>query len=123
MSFKIIALTSMVLLASVAHAEGDAKRGQKLYDECIACHAPERGAQQGVGPSLFGVIGRKAGDNNDFRFSPALKRSGIVWSERELDAYIADPQKKIPANRMPYSGMSDARDRADLLAYILVNFK
>ena len=123
MSFKIIALTSMVLLASVAHAEGDAKRGQKLYDECIACHAPERGAQQGVGPSLFGVIGRKAGDNNDFRFSPALKRSGIVWSERELDAYIADPQKKIPANRMPYSGMSDARDRADLLAYILANFK
>ena len=123
MSFKIIALTSMVLLASVAHAEGDAKRGQKLYDECIACHAPERGAQQGVGPSLFGVIGRKAGDNNDFRFSPALKRSGIVWSERELDAYIADPQKKIPANRMPYSGMSNARDRADLLAYILVNFK
>jgi cytochrome c len=123
MSFKIIALTSMVLLASVAHAEGDAKRGQKLYDECIACHAPERGAQQGVGHSLFGVIGRKAGDNNDFRFSPALKRSGIVWSERELDAYIADPQKKIPANRMPYSGMSDARDRADLLAYILVNFK
>jgi cytochrome c2 len=123
MSFKIIALTSMVLLASVAHAEGDVKRGQKLYDECIACHAPERGAQQGVGPSLFGVIGRKAGDNNDFRFSPALKRSGIVWSERELDAYIADPQKKIPANRMPYSGMSNARDRADLLAYILVNFK
>jgi len=123
MGLKIIALTSMVLLASVAHAEGDAKRGQKLYDECIACHAPERGVQQGVGPSLFGVIGRKAGDNNDFRFSPALKRSGIVWSERELDAYIADPQKKIPANRMPYSGMSDARDRADLLAYILVNFK
>jgi cytochrome c len=123
MGLKIIALTSMVLLASVAHAEGDAKRGQKLYDECIACHAPERGAQQGVGPSLFGVIGRKAGDNNDFRFSPALKRSGIVWSERELDAYIADPQKKIPANRMPYSGMSDARDRSDLLAYILANFK
>ena len=123
MSLKIIALTSMLLLTSVAHAEGDVKRGQKLYDECIACHAPERGAQQGVGPSLFGVIGRKAGDNNDFRFSPALKRSGIVWSGRELDAYIADPQKKIPANRMPYSGMSDARDRADLLAYILVNFK
>lgn len=123
MNVKIIALTSMVLLASVAHAEGDVKRGQKLYDECIACHAPERGAQPGVGPSLFGVVGRKAGEVADFRYSPALKRSGIVWSERELDAYIADPQKKIPANRMPYSGMAEARDRADLLAYIVANFK
>ena len=121
MGLKIIALTSMVLLASVAHAEGDAKRGQKLYDECIACHAPER--ERWFMMHAASAIGRKAGDNNDFRFSPALKRSGIVWSERELDAYIADPQKKIPANRMPYSGMSDARDRADLLAYILVNFK
>ena len=54
MGLKIIALTTMVLLTSVAHAEGDAKRGQKLYDECIACHAPERGAQQGVGPACSG---------------------------------------------------------------------
>lgn len=122
MNVKIIALTSMVLLASVAHAEGDVKRGQKLYDECIACHAPERGAQPGVGPSLFGVVGRKAGEVADFRYSPALKRSGIVWSERELDAYIADPQKNP---RQPHAvlGMAEARDRADLLAYIVANFK
>ena len=81
------------------------------------------GAQHGVGPTLFGVIGRKAGGLSDFRYSPAMKRSGVTWTEGELDAYIADPQKKIPANRMPYSGMPEARDRADLIAYLMATFK
>ena len=77
----------------------------------------------GVGPNLHGVIGRKAGEVADFRYSPAMKRSGVTWSERELDAYIAEPQKKIPGNRMPYSGMPEARDRADLIAYLMATFK
>ena len=54
----------------------------------------------------------------DFRYSPAMKRSGIGWTPETLDKYIADPQAFIPANRMPYAGMSDANDRADLIAYL-----
>ena len=71
-----------------------------------------------VGPSLHGVFNRKAGELADFRFSPALKRSGITWTAQSLDTFIADPQKIVPANRMPYAGMPDADDRADLIAYL-----
>lgn len=118
-----IIAAAALLAAGNAAAAGDAKRGQKMFDECVACHSTERGAQNGVGPSLYGVIGRKAGEVADFRYSPAMKRSGISWNERELDAYIADPQKRVPANRMPYSGMPEARDRADLIAYLMATFK
>ena len=111
------AATALFLLTGVAVAQGDAKRGQKLFEECHACHALERGVQ-GVGPSLYGVFGRRAAELDDFRYSPALKRSGITWTPKTLDVYIADPQKAVPANRMPYAGMPEARDRADLLIYM-----
>jgi cytochrome c len=119
MTFSKLLLSSAIALLpmhSVAHAQ-DAKRGEKLYEECVACHATERGVN-GVGPDLHGVFGRKAAELADFRYSPALKRSGITWTAQNLDSYIADPQKAVPANRMPYSGMPEARDRADLIAYI-----
>jgi cytochrome c len=120
---KITIAAAMMFAMGTAHADGDAKRGQKLFEECVACHAAERGATGGVGPNLHGVIGRNAGEVADFRYSPAMKRSGVMWNERELDAYIAEPQKKIPGNRMPYSGMPEARDRADLIAYLMATFK
>jgi cytochrome c len=116
------ATAALVLAAAIAHAEGDAGRGQKLFEECHACHSVERGTQE-VGPSLHGVFGRRAGALDDFRYSPALKRSGITWTPLALDAYIADPQQAVPANRMPYAGMPEARDRADLIAYLLQAFK
>ena len=116
------AAASFILAAGFAHAQGDPKHGQKLFEECHACHALERGVQ-GVGPSLHGVFGRRAGELDDFRYSPALKRSGITWTPKTLDAYIADPQKAVPANRMPYAGMPEARDRADLIMYMQQVFK
>ena len=115
-------LATFILAAGAAHAQGDAKHGQKLFEECHACHAVERGVN-GVGPSLYGVFGRRAGELDDFRYSPALKKSGITWTTKTLDAYIADPQKAVPANRMPYAGMPEARDRADLILYMQQVFK
>jgi cytochrome c len=115
----LLAVTG-ALAAEVASA--DAKRGEKLFEECRACHAVERGVN-GVGPDLHGVLGRRAGALDDFRYSPALKKSGITWSPQTLDAYVLDPQKTVPANRMPYGGMPEARDRADLLEYMQQAFK
>src|SRR5437867_9129434 len=103
--------------ASLAHAQGDAARGEKYFEDCASCHTLANG-QNGVGPSLFGVLGRKAGSLDDYRYSPALKRSGILWSPQTLDTFIADPQKAVPANRMPYAGMTNANERADLIAYL-----
>ena len=112
-----LAAIVLVAAANAAHADGDAARGEKRFEECVACHSTERGANA-VGPTLHGVFERKAGALADYRYSPALKRSGITWTAQTLDAFIADPQQVVPANRMPYAGMPDAGARADLIAYL-----
>ena len=66
---------------------------------------------------------RKAGEREDFRYSPAMRRSGITWTPQSLDTFVADPQAAVPANRMPYGGMPDAGDRADLIAYLQKTFQ
>jgi cytochrome c len=121
---KLAILTAALLLAAtrLAFADGDAARGEKRYEECAACHALDKG-KESVGPDLHGVFGRKAGEVADFRYSPALKRSGIVWSEQTIDTFIADPQSVVPGNRMPFAGIPDAPARADLIAYLVKTFK
>jgi cytochrome c len=111
------ALLTTLLLTGTAHADGDAARGEARFGDCAACHKLEAGANN-VGPSLYGIFTRKAGELPDFRYSPALKRSGIVWTPQTLDAFLANPQALVPGNRMPYAGMADAGSRADLIAYL-----
>jgi cytochrome c len=112
-----LALSVTLLLAGAARADGDPARGEKKFQDCAACHKLEAGANN-VGPSLHGIFTRKAGELADFRYSPALKRSGITWTPETLDNFIRDPQAVVPANRMPYAGIANADDRADLIAYL-----
>jgi cytochrome c len=105
------------LPVTAARADGDAARGEARFKDCAACHRLDAGANE-VGPSLHGIFSRKAGELADFRYSPAMKRSGVSWTAETLDKYLADPQTFIPANRMPYAGISNASDRADLIAYL-----
>jgi cytochrome c len=113
---------AFVFAVNAAQADGDAARGEKRFEECVACHALARGTES-VGPSLYGVIGRKAGEGGEFRYSPALKRSGITWTAQSLDQFIAEPQAIVPGNRMPFAGVTDAAARADLIAYLVKTFK
>jgi len=113
----ILAAIAVVAVPVAALADGDVARGEQKFGDCAACHSVETGVNN-IGPSLHAVFGRKAGDLVDFRYSPALKRSGITWTAQSLDQFVADPQKVVPANRMPYGGMTDAGDRADLIAYL-----
>ena len=113
-----MALLIALLPTATVRAGGDAVRGEARFQECAACHRLEAGVNE-VGPSLHGVFMRKAGQLADFRYSPAMKRSGVAWTPETLDKYVADPQAMIPANRMPYAGMANADDRADLIAYLL----
>ncbi len=108
-----------VLLAATgaARADGDAARGEKRFDECATCHSL-KGGVNGVGPSLHAVFGRKAASLDDFRYSPAMKRSGLTWTPQVLATFIADPQKAVPNNRMPFAGMPEAADRDDLIAFL-----
>jgi len=113
----VLIAAATLAAAGMARADGDAARGEKKFEECAACHKIAPG-EDNVGPSLHGVFGRKAGTLTDFRYSPALKRSGITWTPQTLDTFLADPQKVVPANRMPYAGLAEANDRADLIAYL-----
>jgi len=84
-----------------AHADGDVARGEQRFQDCAACHATQPGVNN-VGPSLHGVFERKAATVADFRYSPALKRSGITWTAEAIDAFLADPQKVVPNNRVVF---------------------
>jgi cytochrome c len=112
-----LALVTTLLLVGAARADGDAARGEAKFQDCAACHKLEAGANN-VGPSLHGIFVRKAGEIADFRYSPAMKKSGIVWTPETLEKFITEPQAMVPANRMPYAGMASAVDRADLIAYL-----
>jgi len=118
-SIRVLAVLGAVAISSIASASfaADAGRGEQLFVECASCHTLEKGVHN-VGPTLAGVLQRKAGSYDDYRYSPAMKRSNITWTPEELDKFIADPQMAVPANRMPYAGMTNAADRADLIAYL-----
>jgi cytochrome c2 len=110
-------LSMTLLLAGTQAGAQDLQRGEKLFTDCRACHAVQAGVNT-VGPSLAGIVGRKAAANEDFRYSPAMKRSGITWDKATLAAFIADPQTVVPGNRMPYAGMPNGKDIADLVAWL-----
>ncbi|MDB5810912.1 MAG: cytochrome c family protein [Betaproteobacteria bacterium] len=112
----LIVLTG-AFATSCAYADGDAARGKKIFEECAACHSLEKGVNA-VGPTLHGVFERKAGELTEFRYSPAMKRSALPWSARTMDIFLTDPQQEIKGNRMPYSGIANANDRADLIEYL-----
>jgi cytochrome c len=109
-----------VLLGSrPAHAAGDPVHGEKVFQRCKACHTLEPGTTR-IGPSLAGVIGRKAGSVEGFKYSEALAnaRNSVVWDDASLDAWLTNPKKFIPGNRMAFPGLPNAQDRADVIAYL-----
>lgn len=106
---------ALLATAPAVFGAGDAVRGQQLYESrCIACHSVD---QSRVGPAHQGVLGRRAGSVPGYDYSPALKASRLVWSEKTLDAWLADPQRLIPGQKMGVQ-VKDANDRADLIAYL-----
>ena len=96
----------------------DATRGKELYESrCGGCHSLD---QDRIGPRHRGVLGRRAGAVAGFEYSPALRGSRIVWDPQTLDAWLADPERLVPGQRMNYR-VADATDRAALIAYLTAN--
>jgi cytochrome c len=96
---------------------GTAAAGEKVFAVCKTCHAVEAGKNM-VGPSLWNVHGRPAGQVAGFNYSAANKGSGIVWSNEKLFQYLEAPQRVVPGTKMSYTGVKDAQKRADLIAYL-----
>jgi cytochrome c len=117
----LVSLCAVVILLapSHAHAAGNAATGAALFNRCALCHSATKGGGNKIGPNLFGVVGRKAGTYPGFSYSAAMKNSGIVWTPAKLDAYLIAPQQVVPGNNMPFAGIADAPQRADLVAYLV----
>ncbi|MGH6790445.1 MAG: copper-containing nitrite reductase [Pseudolabrys sp.] len=96
---------------------GDATAGRQVFRKCQACHSLTPGKNM-IGPSLAGVIDRKAGTEAGYTYSPVMKQANIVWDARTLGAYLTDPQKVVPGNKMPFPGLKSEHDRDDVIAYL-----
>jgi len=113
-AFAIFAAATFV--AGGAHA-ADAARGENVFKVCAACHGAG-GAGGDLGPRLVGVIGRKAGALDTFRYSPAMERAGFAWDEEKLKLFVRDPRALVRGTRMPFDGLDSASDVDDVVAYI-----
>jgi cytochrome c len=105
------------MAAQAASGAEDPVKGKALFENCVTCHSLEAG-QNGVGPTLHSLFGRKSAAE-EFNYSPAMRRANITWTPEQLDTYLADPQGGVfRGNRMPFSGLPDAQARADLIGYL-----
>jgi len=114
---RAVALCALGLTVAPAwsQATGDAARGQALYQSrCVACHSVDA---HRVGPAHFGVLGRRAGGNTGYDYSPALAASQVRWTAATLEAWLANPEQLIPGQKMGYS-VEQQQDRKDLVAYL-----
>lgn len=113
----LVLAAAATVASGAALADGDAAKGKRVFNKCKACHSLEAGKNK-IGPSLAGIIGRKAGTAEGFKYSSAMQESGIVWDEDHLSAYLTNPRKAIPGNKMAFAGLRREADRENLIAYL-----
>lgn len=105
-------------LAGLAHGAGDPTRGSRIFGQCAACHSVAPGAHM-TGPSLAKTWNQKSANAEGFsRYSEAMKRADLVWNAATLDAWLVNPEKLLPGTSMTFSGIREAKDRQDVIAYL-----
>jgi cytochrome c len=114
---KGLLLAGAAMALGAASPPGDPRRGEQLFAACAACHTLDATRNE-LGPHLKGVVGRPAAAVEDYTYSGPMRRSGITWTPEVLDQFLADPQVVAPGNKMPFAGMPDPKDRADIIAYL-----
>lgn len=114
-------LYAIVLGCALALAGGamaaDAAKGKKVFKKCKACHSLKAGKKR-IGPDLANLFGRKAGTVKGFRYSKAMKNSGITWNEKSLDKYLTKPRKFVKGTKMAFPGLKKKADRDNLIAFL-----
>jgi cytochrome c len=113
---RTIFAATLVCAPALTFAQ-DAGAGKTVFvQQCAACHATTD--SNGIGPGLKGIDGRKVGSGANFRYSSAMKEVAYAWDAKTLDAFLAAPSKAIPGSAMPFAGLSDGKQRADVIAYM-----
>lgn len=108
-------LPALLALSATGACAGDMERGKQVFQTCAACHGDQAG---GMGPTLRGVIGRKAGSRDDYRYSAAMARTDFIWDTDRLRLFLRDPRTTVKGNKMPFDGLTDERDIDDVLAFL-----
>lgn len=122
-AFTVAAVAILGLTAGPQASWGaDASAGKQVFKKCITCHKLEAG-KNGVGPSLHGIVGRKAGTAPGYRYSKAMKEADFVWTRERLDEWLINPRKMIAGTKMPFAGLPSQEDRDNVIEYLAQSAK
>lgn len=118
-----VAAIAVLAMTGAALAEGDAKKGEKVFKKCKACHQVGEKAKNKVGPILNGIVGRKIASVEDFKYSKAFTEKAeaeadFVWNEDNLHAYLTKPKDFIKGNKMAFAGLKKEKDRDNVIEYL-----
>jgi cytochrome c len=121
----LLAATAALTFGAIQSASAqDAAAGQRVFNQCRACHTINEGGRSAVGPNLHGVFGRRAASVEGFRYSANLKElaeGGLTWTAENLDSYITNPKTLVPRGSMAFPGIRNEQQRKDLIAYLQQN--
>jgi cytochrome c len=122
---RLVLISSVLFLAqaggALAQGAGDPAAGQRVFNQCRACHSADQGGRNQVGPNLYGVVGRKAASIENFRYSANMRQlgeQGHTWTEENLRAYLANPKAVVPQGTMVYPGLRNEQQLTDVIAYL-----
>ena len=121
---RFVPLGALLALAPIAGARaqaGDPAAGQRVFNQCMACHTINQGGPNRVGPNLHGVVGRKAGSMEGFRYSANMKQlaeGGLTWDDDTLRRYLANPKSVVPQGSMAFPGIRNEQQLNDVIAYV-----
>ena len=111
----VIGMIIIILTVSIANT-ADPVKGKKVFKKCVACHSLEEGKNK-MGPPLNNLLGRKAGSVDGYKYSKAMKNSGVVWDEKSLDKFLTKPRKFIKRTKMSFWGIKKKSLRDDLISF------
>ncbi|MBM3588965.1 MAG: cytochrome c family protein [Alphaproteobacteria bacterium] len=121
MTLRLLLLAAPFVFSTPSAFAQDADAGQRVFNQCRACHSVEQGGRNGVGPNLYGVFDRRAGAVEGFRYSAPMRakaEEGLTWNEANLRAYITNPKAVVPAGSMAFAGLRNEQQLNDLIAYL-----
>jgi len=114
-----VVLSAEEYLATAPYSDADRSRGERQAQICKACHSLDRGGPNMIGPALHGFFGREVGSRSGFEYSAVMRNADFVWTPEALNAWLAQPGRFLPGNRMTFAGVLKQSDRDDLIAYLL----